>query len=173
MRCSLFSTKAWLATLILGFCGTGTGPLRAAEKAPVGPEVYHLMMRAVNARGTWNAVFPGFSADIKVNYKVQVLPNGKIKFTGVSEPHGRAWGWAHHWLSEIIFHRMGAQKSDAQYRSIRMIGGKNNPLAHCCQWMTRLIRVFASRERLSGRATAICLSRDRSMVDRDVYTSTS
>ncbi|HEX2241795.1 MAG TPA: hypothetical protein VHK27_00785 [Gammaproteobacteria bacterium] len=137
MRCSLFSTKAWLATLILVFCGTGTGPLRAAEKAPVGPEAYHLMMRAVNARGTWNAVVPGFSADINVNYKVQVLPNGKIKFTGVSEPHGRAWGWAHHWLSEIIFHRMGAQKSDAQYHSIGMIGGKNNPLAHCCQWMTR------------------------------------
>ncbi|MDQ3797120.1 MAG: DUF3386 domain-containing protein [Pseudomonadota bacterium] len=91
MRCSLFSTKAWLAALILGFCGTGTGPLRAAEKAPVGPETYHLMMRAVNARATWNAVFPGFNADIKVNYKVQVLPNGKIKFTGLSEPHSQAW----------------------------------------------------------------------------------
>jgi hypothetical protein len=36
--------------------------------------------------------------------------------------------WAQNWLSEMVFHRPGAQESDDQYRSIRMVGGKNDPL---------------------------------------------
>jgi hypothetical protein len=127
----------------------------AAERAPADPEAYRLMTRAVNARAVWDEEFPGFSADIKVNYegqvyrgKVQVLPDGSIKLTDLFKPHSRAWTWAREWLGEMVFHRMAAQGSDDQYRGIRMTRGRNHPLGP----MLVLNDPFNSSFRVDGKA---------------------
>ena len=127
-------TQPLCAAVLILYSVRGLLPA-AAERAPADSEAYRLMTRAVNARAVWDEGFPGFSADIKVNYegrvyrgKVQVLPDGSIKLTDLFKPHSRAWTWAREWLGEMVFHRMAAQGSDDQYRGIRMTRGRNHPL---------------------------------------------
>jgi hypothetical protein len=107
----------------------------ADQEAPVDPEAYKMMVEAVNARAVWDQDFPGFTADIEINYegrvhhgRVQVSSKGEVQLTELSAPDTRAQSWAEGWLGEMVFHRMGTQESDDRYREIRMIGQENHPL---------------------------------------------
>jgi len=137
----MMSNHLWLGTVrpigaaLLGLCGIAGTMSAAAEKATADPEAYRLMTRAVEARAVWGEAFPGFDADIEINYegqvhrgKVRVLADGRVELTDLSPPQRQAESWAQGWLSEMVFHRLGAQESDDRYREIRMVGEENHPL---------------------------------------------
>lgn len=132
MRRNLMITSARFVATGLILCGIAVTPSFGAEQQPADPQAYKLMTRAVQARATWDEAFPGFTADVKLNYQgdpqrgtVRVARDGTIKLSGLD---GAARDWAYEWLGEMVFHRTGGQSSAAQYREIRFVGPKNDPL---------------------------------------------
>ncbi len=114
-------------------CASVSAAPAMAREAPADPDAYRLMNRAVQARATWDATFPGFTADVRLNYQgevqrgtVRVSPDGAVKFSCLDGEPGRAW--AYEWLGEMVFHRTGGQSSADQYRDIRFVGPRNDPL---------------------------------------------
>jgi hypothetical protein len=108
-------------------------PLTAAT-AKEDSEAHRLMMRAVEARAIWDEAFPGFTADIAINYEgeihrgqVRVTPQGEVELIDADESRSEALAWAQSWLGMLVFHRMGQGEED-HYRGIRMVGDPNHPL---------------------------------------------
>ncbi len=141
------------AALLILF-GIGAMMPAAAGEALADPEAYRLMTQAVDARAVWDEEFPGFTADIQINYEgqvhrgeVQVLPNGEIRLSDLSPPSIQGRSWAQGWLGEMVFHRMGAQGPDDPYRDIRMVGGENHPLGP----MLAMNDPFNSSFRIDGK----------------------
>jgi hypothetical protein len=131
---SIQTTRLLSIVALVAFSIGGTAPA-AAEEVPPDPQAYQLMINAVNARAVWDEKFPGFTADVKINYEgrlhagdVKVLPDGEVKLTNLGSGSGRAKAWARDWLGEMVFHRMGTQEPNDQYRGMRMVGGENDPL---------------------------------------------
>ncbi|MGH8502604.1 MAG: DUF3386 family protein [Gammaproteobacteria bacterium] len=123
----------WAAALTL--CMVIAATPAGAKEPPADPEAYRLLNRAVQARAVWDEAFPGFTADIRLNYQghvqrgaLRVLADGTIKLNGLDDQHSEARAWAYEWLGEMVFHRMGAQSSPEQYREIRFAGSKSDPL---------------------------------------------
>ena len=130
---NLNTTGARLVVAGLFLYGVTATVTLAAERAPADPDAYRLMNRAVQARATWDEAFPGFTADVQLNYQgevqrgtVQVSREGAIKFSGLDGDPARAW--AYEWFGEMVFHRAGGQSAADQYRDIRFVGHRNDPL---------------------------------------------
>ncbi len=130
--------RCLLATVVA--LGTVAFPaaVYSAEEAIKEPKAYRLMRKAVEARATWDEAFPGFTADIAVNYagkrtqgNVRVSPQGEIKRQDVADPDTEAWTWARGWLASIVSHRLGSGGSmQARYGGIRLAkdAGQHHPL---------------------------------------------
>jgi hypothetical protein len=112
------------------------------------------MSEAVQARALWDDSFPGFTADIAVNYEgqvqrgeVYVAPDGLVKLRLEPEARSPAFAWANGWLGMLAFHRTGGQEEEDQYEDIRAVGNPNHPLGV----MLALDDEFNSSFRIDGK----------------------
>jgi hypothetical protein len=99
------------------------------------PSAYETMVKAANARAVWDKSFPGFSANVDVNYEgqvhrgnIQVSPEAEVTLMELKPPDEQARSWALSWLGEMVFHRSGTDEFNHRYRGIRMVGSANHPL---------------------------------------------
>lgn len=126
----------------------------ASEAALTEAKAHLLMMKAVHARALWDDSFPGFTADIKVNYEgqvqqgeVYVTPDGLVKLRQGAEARSPALEWANGWLAMLAFHRTDDQDEEDQYQNIRAVGDPNHPLGI----MLALDDEFDSSFRIDGK----------------------
>jgi hypothetical protein len=145
------------ASAVVAFTLLSVAPLLtddAAEAALTDAKARQLMTEAAQARALWDDSFPGFTADIKINYEgqvqrgeVHVTPNGLVKLRQESEGRGPVFAWAKGWLGMLAFHRMGGQEEEDQYQGIRAVGNPNHPLGV----MLALDDEFDSSFRVDGK----------------------
>lgn len=129
------TTAAYRAAAITLLCAIPFATVGAAEGISNHAKASQLMTQAVQARALWDDSFPGFTADIRINYEgqvrrgeVRVTPNGEVQLRQRSKSRGPAFAWANGWLGMMVFHRLGGEEGEDQYQDVRAVGHPNHPL---------------------------------------------